>query len=193
MKLLFRIIPLLLVLIIILSFNAFAADAKENVFYYAEINPQFNTRKDYFYSKVSIAAHSEEEKGYLSSYAAASCTEFKNASASDLRAETHIANEMEDSIFANLYLQTAYVEIEIALESGEKYTEASYTMAASEGSSCVLTASDMHSFKANDTIKYFASQHFIFIGFPRFVESFPSGHPNNVVRIYHSHDYFKYN
>lgn len=193
MKMLFRTTAFLFAFIVILNVNTFVAYAKDNVFYYAHINPKNNAQKDLFYSKISISDHSEEEKGYLSSYAAASCTEFKNASTSDLRAETYIANEMEDSVFANLYLQTAYVEIEIALDSGEKYTESAYTTAFSTGGSCVLTASDVHSFKPNDTIKYFASQHMIFIGSPRFVESFPSGHPNNIVRVYHSRDYLLYN
>ena len=100
-------------------------------------------KKNFFIQKSVFQIIPRKRRGYLSSYAAASCTEFKNASASDLRAETYIANEMEDSVFANLYLQTAYVEIEIALDSGEKYTESAYTTAFSMGGSCVLTASDV--------------------------------------------------
>lgn len=191
MKILYRFLAIGCIIVLLFQLISFSAVAKMVYTYVYEVLLTDTHRCIPFHSKVDITPYSQNENNALGSFASIHGSEYKIAALSDIIAQTHIANEMEDSIFHYLYTQVGYVDLEITLEAGETFYGKSVATSELEGVACAISSSSIGEYNDNDTIKYFVSTHKIYVGLVRYEVNYSGEHCNNITIRFANNAYIR--
>ncbi len=188
-KRIFNISALLLVASFLFHMTCIPISARRNHQFHRDFRPGYTYDDWHFFSEYDLTPFSVEDDVWLSSYAAISATERSAAASSDITAETYVANEMQDSVWSNVYLQASYLRLDVVLDSGENYKKVVAARSSIDGGLCRLSVSDVGEFKEKDIIMHFGSLHMLYIGNPRYAADVPPLHVNTLLHWFMSKDY----
>lgn len=188
-RVLFSIVSFLFAALSLIPVPAVTA-AEDARWYISDIIDKNTYEKWNFFSTIGTPPLFDKEYNKLSSYAAISGTEHISAVSSDMMAETYIANEIQDSVWGDLYLQAAYVRLDVVLDSGKELSLECAARNISDGAVCRLYVCEMDNFAKNDTIKHFASTHRLFIGLARYDQDYQMDHLNNLIKSFCSRGFY---